>query len=67
MNNRALMREKAYCMYHDINWFDFKRKCWVRYDNMRGKPPKKRWTYKVSTRSAIDWPINMSVIGEVIR
>ena len=49
MNDRALMREKTYCMYHDINWFNWKQKKWIRYDNMRGKPPKKRWTYRVST------------------
>lgn len=50
MNDRALMRENTYCMYHDINWFSWKEHRWYRYDNLRGKPPKKRWKHKVRTR-----------------
>lgn len=50
MNNRALMKERTYIMYHDINWYSWKERRWHRYDNMRGKPPKKRWTIKISLK-----------------
>lgn len=48
MNDRKRMRIGTYIMYHDINWFHWKQKCWVRYDNLRGKPPKHRWKRNVN-------------------
>ena len=59
MNDRNRMREKTYCMYHDINWFNWREHRWIRYDNFLGKPPKKRWTYKVNISkldsTELDW------------
>lgn len=48
MNDRRLMKTGAYIMYHDINWFNWKLKKWIRYDNLIGKPPKHRWKFKSS-------------------
>lgn len=49
MNRRIRMLNGVYIMYHDINWFNWTEKRWVRYDNLIGKTPKKRWKFK-STR-----------------